>query len=79
MTCQSWSSDCTVLRVQNKSTIPLGKGGFNIAHDGFTEKSRNYHAWPINAAENNAASTRAKLAMNGPTSSVGVTLGGRMA
>lgn len=65
--------------MQNKSTIPLGRGGFNIVHDGQTEKSRSYHAWPINASENNAASLRAKLAMNGPTSSVGVTLGGRVA
>lgn len=62
--------------VQNLSTIPLGHGGIQLPHDDHSEKSRNYHEHPINAAENNAATWRAKLSNNGPTSTVGVTVGG---
>lgn len=62
--------------VQNKSTIPLGRGGFNLPHDGRTEKSRNFHEHPISVKDNSEASKRALLSNNGPTSSVGITLGG---
>ena len=62
--------------MQNKSTIPLGKGGFNHPHDGLTEKSREYHAHTIDVQNNHEATRRAILSNNGPTSTIGVTLGG---
>jgi hypothetical protein len=62
--------------VQNKSTIPLGKGGFNQPHDGKSEKTREFHVHPIDVKSNREATKRALLSNNGPTSSVGVTLGG---
>jgi hypothetical protein len=64
--------------VQNMSTIPLGKGGFSITHDGLTENGRNYRQFPIDVMGNYEANKRAVLANNGPTSTVGVTLGGRL-
>jgi hypothetical protein len=64
--------------MQNMSTIPLGKGGLGIAHDGSTEKTRHFCQHPIDVKTNYEARKRAILANNGPTSSVGVTLGGRI-
>jgi hypothetical protein len=62
--------------VQNKSTIPLGRGGINQPHDGLTEKSREYRPHAISVRGNREATRRAVLSNNGPTSSTGVTLGG---
>jgi hypothetical protein len=45
-------------------------------HDGHSENSRQFHVHPINVKVNREASKRALLSNNGPTSSVGVTLGG---
>lgn len=64
--------------VQNLSTIPIppGKQGLALKHDGVTENMRSYTLHKMDCAARSEASWRAKLACNGPTSSVGVTLGG---
>lgn len=35
--------------LQNQSTIPLGRGGFNVPHDGRTEMTRSYRPYEVDA------------------------------
>lgn len=63
---------------QGLSTIPIppAPSGLRLKHDGTTEQQRNYKEHTMDCAAGNAAKWRAMLACNGPTSTVGVTLGG---